>query len=187
MVRADARRNQERILEEARGAVGAGDTGITLNELARRAGVGVGTVYRLFPTHQAMLEAVVEDGLRAMVDRATAAAEVEDVAEGLAGFFRASLLHAVREPGLVSVLVAVDDAVTGTSGTKVELALAVSRLLDRGRAAGVVRSALTGEDLLKLLCGLQHAIAASGDDQAAVTERYLDLVLAGLGLPGRST
>lgn len=182
-MRADARRNQERILAEARGAVGAGDTDVTLNELARRAGVGVGTVYRLFPTQQAMLEAVVEDGLREMIDLATAAARAEDAAAGLAEFFRTSLQRAVREPGLVSVLVAVDDAVTKTSRTKVELAGAVTPLLDRARRAGAVRSDLTGEDLLKLLCGLQHAIAASRDDPAAITERYLALVLTGLGLP----
>ncbi len=182
-MRADARRNQERIFDEARSAVGAGDTAITLNELARRAGVGVGTVYRLFPTQQAMLEAVVEDGLREMTDRAIAAAEVEDAAAGLAEFFRSSLLRAVREPGLVGVLVAVDDAVTKTSRSKVELARAVSVLLDRARAAGAHRSDLTGEDLLKLLCGLQHAIAASREDPAAVTERYLSVVLLGMGLP----
>jgi AcrR family transcriptional regulator len=182
-MRADARRNQERIFEEARKAIGAGETDLTLNELARRAGVGVGTVYRLFPTHQAMLEAVVEDGLREMTDHATAAARAEDATAGLAEFFRAALLRAVREPGLVSVLLAVDDAVTGTSRSKVELAAAVSLLLDRARSAGAAQAALTGEDLLKLLCGLQHAIGAAREDPAAVTERYLTVVLTGLGLP----
>jgi AcrR family transcriptional regulator len=142
-------------------------------------------VYRLFPTQQAMLEAVVEDGLREMTELATAAGQAEDAATGLAGFLRTSLQRAVREPGLVSVLVAVDDAVTKTSQSKVDLALAVSLLLDRAREAGAARSDLTGEDLLKLLCGLQHAIAASREDPAAITERYLSLVLNGLGLPHR--
>ena len=55
-MRSDAARNRQRIFDEARGAVIGGETALTLNELARRAGVGVGTVYRVFPTQRAMRE-----------------------------------------------------------------------------------------------------------------------------------
>lgn len=183
-MRADARRNQERIFAEARRAVAEGDTSLTLNELARRAGVGVGTVYRQFPTQQAMLEAVAESSLDDLIALAVSAREAPDAATGLDGFLRTALERSVSEPGLVDVLVTADDETPSTSARKAELAATVSALLDRARSEGITRLPLTGEELLKLLCGVQHAITAAHDGQAAA-RNYLDLMLTGLGLATR--
>ncbi|MBK3604867.1 TetR family transcriptional regulator [Streptomyces sp. MBT54] len=155
-MRADAVRNREKVFGEARRAVADGETGLTLNELARRAGVGVGTVYRVFPTQRAMLESVLEEAVRQLTDAAEEAHGRPDPASALVDFLRTAL------------------AAAG------ELVAAVSGLL------GLVRPALalTGENLLKLLCGLVHAVGEHPvERRGAAAEAYLALLRGGLA-PG---
>ncbi|WP_435105616.1 TetR/AcrR family transcriptional regulator [Nocardiopsis synnemataformans] len=176
-MRADAARNNRRIFEEARQAVAAGETDLTLNALARRAGVGVGTVYRLFPTQRAMLEAVVEDAV-AELHRLAAEAEREPDPRGaLDGFLRAALDEAPARPGLFTVLIALDDERESLRQAKAELVGATSRLLARAHP----QPPLTGENLLKLLCGLIHAVSEHpADRRSAATDAYLSLLRNGL-------
>lgn len=176
-MRADAARNRLRIFEEARRAVVGGEAALTLNELARRSGVGVGTVYRVFPTQRAMLESVLEDSVRELIDAAAAAEGHPDPAKALIDFLRAALSAALAQPGLIDVLITGSDETHSLHRAKTELVGAVSHLLARIHPT----PALTGENLLKLLCGLIHAVSEHpAERQTAAADNYLDILRAGL-------
>ncbi|WP_030997929.1 TetR/AcrR family transcriptional regulator [Streptomyces sp. NRRL F-5630] len=176
-MRPDAARNRQRIFEEARDAVLGGQTALTLNELARRAGVGVGTVYRVFPTQRAMREAVLEETVRELIDAATAAGGNPEPAKALIDFLRTALLTALARPGLTDVLITGTDETDSLHRAKGELVDVTSRLLARVRPS----PALTGENLLKLLCGLIHAVSEHpAERQQAAIGNYLDILRTGL-------
>ncbi|MCK1814367.1 TetR family transcriptional regulator [Streptomyces carpaticus] len=176
-MRADAARNRQRIHDAARQAIAAGDTTLTLNELARRAEVGVGTVYRVFPTQRAMLEAVLEDSARDLIRLADAAERESDPHRALEEFLRTALAAALEQPGLFNVLITVTDETDALRRAKAELVTRASQFLGRLHPA----PALTGENLLKLFCGLIHAISEHPEDRRpAATDAYLQLLRAGL-------
>ncbi|MFJ6512452.1 TetR/AcrR family transcriptional regulator [Streptomyces sp. NPDC091406] len=180
-MRADAVRNREKVFDEARRAVADGETGLTLNELARRAGVGVGTVYRVFPTQRAMLESVLEGAVRELIGAAEEAEGRADPGSALVDFLRAALAAALAQPGLIDVLISGSDETESLRRSKGELVGAVSRLLGLVRPA----PALTGENLLKLLCGLVHAVGEHpAERRGAAADNYLALLRAGLAHPG---
>ncbi len=176
-MRADVARNNRKIFEKAREAVAAGEVELKLNELARRAGVGVGTVYRLFPTPRAMLEAVVEEAVTGLGQLAIEAEGKPDPRLALHDFLRGALTTALDQPGLFMVLISVDDERESLREAKGALVTATSRLLGRVHP----QPPLTGENLLKLLCGLIHAVSEHPADQRpAATEAYLTLLQNGL-------
>ncbi|GAB7036958.1 MULTISPECIES: TetR/AcrR family transcriptional regulator [Catenuloplanes] len=180
-MRADAVRNRQRIFDEARDAVAAGEIDLTLNELARRAGVGVGTVYRWFPTQRAMLEGVVQDGVRSLTSRAHRALEQPDGDEAFAAFLRDALTMAQERPGLFTVLISGTDETEQTLQAKAELADAVARLLDRVDPEPRPAPTMTAEYLLKLLCGLMHALSElPPDSRADATGVYVGMVMRGI-------
>ncbi|MEV7426364.1 MULTISPECIES: TetR/AcrR family transcriptional regulator [unclassified Streptomyces] len=176
-MRADAARNRQRIFDEAHRAITAGEITLTLNELARRSDVGVGTVYRLFPTQRAMLEAVLETSVRDLIGAAAEAERRPEPVQALVEFLHTALSAALAQPGLIDVLITATDETDSLRQAKGELAAAASRLLDRIRPAPV----LTGENLLKLLCGLIHAVNEHpAERQPAATDAYLHILRAGL-------
>lgn len=176
-MRADAARNRERIFDEAHRAIAAGETELTLNELARRSGVGVGTVYRLFPTQRAMLEAVLEVSARDLIRLAEEAGAETDPHRALEEFLRSALAAALARPGLFNVLITLTDETDSLREAKGELAARATQLLGRIDPA----PALTGENLLKLFCGLIHAISEHPEERRpAATDAYLQLLRAGL-------
>ncbi len=83
-LRADAKRNRSRVLDAARTALADGDDSLAANALAKRASVGVGTVYGHFPTRQTLLEGLAEEALGSLIDDATAAAQHEEPRRRLA-------------------------------------------------------------------------------------------------------
>ncbi|MFD0275297.1 TetR/AcrR family transcriptional regulator [Kitasatospora sp. NPDC127111] len=182
VLRADAARNRALVLRTAREQLAAGDDSLQLNVIARLAGVGVGTVYRHFPTPQALREALLVERFRELVDEARAAADVEDPAEGLRRLLRFTLTMALHDDGLGSVLESASDAEAQTSALKAELDEAVAGLLDRARMGGAVRGDIGPGDVRRLLCGIEHALR-SGDHGSARVEVYLGVLLEGLRPP----
>ncbi|GAA2844859.1 TetR/AcrR family transcriptional regulator [Crossiella cryophila] len=177
--RADAVRNRDRVLATARAAMAAGDLSLQLNELARQAGVGVGTVYRNFPTRQALIEALADDQfeqLLAEVGRALEAADAWAALTRLAGSWVALSL---AEPGLAEVMASGSAAGAETAARKGRLGVATEALLARARADGQLRAAVNAEDLWALLCGVVHAATRSSDPMAG-GEKYLAVMLNGL-------
>jgi AcrR family transcriptional regulator len=181
-VRADAVRNRARILDAARALVAETGVDAPVDEVARRAGVAVGTLYRHFPAKDDLLAAVVADSTERIAVLAEAAlAEVDGGAPPGAVLDR--LFRAVAEGYATDRVV---KAATGRLEVPVEYApepgspaaraaAGIEALLDRARAAGAVRPDVDLTDLVLLLEGLPGATVP-----APRRARYLDVVLAGL-------
>lgn len=178
-LRADARRNRAAILRAARAVFAKHGRDAQMDDVARRAKVGVGTLYRHFPTKEALLAALAEDRFRQLAEYAEAALRVEDPWEALSGFVeRGAALHAgdlalsqafAERPGLMAA-----------SAAKADLQPLIERLVDAAHAAGVLRPDARWEDVPMTFCALGHV---SGPPRAS-WQRMLALVLDGLRAPG---
>ena len=176
-MRADARRNYERLLSAALAAFterGADD--VSLEEIARRAGVGIGTLYRHFPTRPALLEAVYRDQVEALGALAGKLLAAESPGAALAEWVRALVEFSATKRGLMRELMAdspfipVCKTVIGESSNAV---------LQRAQQAGVARADVTGSDLSRMAHGLVMA-AEFGKDDPGLLDRMVSVVLAGL-------
>jgi Bacterial regulatory proteins, tetR family. len=175
--RSDALRSRERILRVARGQ---DRRTLRLNEVARQAGLGVGTVYRHFPTVHALVEALALETLHRMRAVAAEALAEPDAAKALAHFLRAALHLQLEEGGLQAVLLSPADEADEVRETKREIFSAFQTVVARARAAGAVRSDLTAEHLQHLVCGMEHAIRLGDPGDR---ELLLDVLLAGIRAP----
>ncbi|MEV3920609.1 TetR/AcrR family transcriptional regulator [Actinomadura coerulea] len=162
-LRADARRNREALLAAAREAFLGGDTDAHVEEIARGAGVAVGTFYRHFETREVLIEEVY----RKEVDELCAApAELLDrhaPDEALRRFLLLLVDHAAVGKGMsvaLESIMATDSPVFETART--QMANALARLLDAGTAAGTVRGDVTGSTLLRALGGICGMRATEG-------------------------
>lgn len=179
-MRADAARNRDRVLRAAREAVAEGDLSLQLNEIARRAGVGVGTVYRHFPTRRALLETLVDDRFRDLLEQARAAEAEEDPGAGVERLLRAVITALLAGPDLAEVLTAAEDARPQTARMRAELESAAERVIRRAVHARAIRPGLTAADVMHLVCGVVFAARLGPDTPTAQAERYLPVLLTGL-------
>lgn len=178
-LRADARRNYERLLEEARRAFAAHGVEASLEEIARRAGVGIGTLYRHFPTREALVETVLREGYDAQAAVARELLDSPDPVEALKAWFAGMGEQAARYRGLPELMVDVlDDESSPLYASCHAMRDQVSHLVERAKASGELRADVTVPELLVLLHALSWASEhLSGDKRL---ERLLDLVFAGL-------
>ncbi|MFJ7073713.1 TetR/AcrR family transcriptional regulator [Streptomyces sp. NPDC098781] len=180
-LRKDAARNWERIVAVARELVDEG-TPLQLNDIARRVQMGVGTVYRHFPTAEALLETVATPTLEALVAHGEKALAEEDPRDGLTGFLTRTVEAQVTDAALPPVAAAPADALPRTTELKRALRSVGTRLLGRAHDAGVVRADLASEDLVPLMCGVAFAANVHGEaeDRVETARRYLTALLEGL-------
>lgn len=176
-MRADAQRNRRRVLDAALEAFAEQGLDAQMEEIARRAGVGVGTVYRHFATKEALIEGLVQARFDRMLALTEAARERDDAWEAIVGLFtEAAELHAHDRvfaeisddprniPGLAPVL----DA----------LLVAWQQLIDRAQAQGTVRADFSSADIPGLMCGLASVVLSARRE--ADWRRYLAFMLDGL-------
>lgn len=178
-LRSDARRNREAVLTSARDAFLAGEANIRVEEIARRAGVAVGTLYRHFETR----EALVEEVYRHEVDELCAApAELLDrhaPDEALRRFLLLLVEHAAVGKGMgvaLEAIMATDSPVFGDA--RARMAQSLDRLLAAGAATGAVRGDVNGRTLLRALGGICGMRATDGWQDEAV--RITGLLFDGL-------
>jgi AcrR family transcriptional regulator len=154
-LRADARRNRARVLEVAHQVFETEGLAVPVDEVARRAGVGIGTVYRHFPTKEALFEAILVHRVEQLVAEAKALAEAEDAGAAFFGFYRSMIRRLVGNKALGEALSAAGRdlmEITATAGQ--ELRAAQDQLLYRAQQAGAVRADITGDDLKAILVGI---------------------------------
>ena len=154
-LRSDAARSRARILDVAR----SHDTHtLRLNEVAREAGVGVGTVYRHFPTVHALIEALTVDTIERMVEVSRLAAAETDPGAAFALYLREALALQLEDGGLQTVLLSPEDEEDDVRAAKIEIFQTFSELLDRAKTTGAVRNNVTIDQLSHLVCGIEHAV-----------------------------
>ncbi|MEV8360811.1 TetR/AcrR family transcriptional regulator [Streptomyces niveus] len=181
-LRKDAAQNRDQIVAVARALVDEG-TPLQLNDVARRAGIGVGTVYRHFATPEALLETVATPCLEALVAHGERALADPDAWHALEGFLTHTVEAQVGDASLAPVTAAREDALPRTTELKTSLWSAGTTLLDRAHAAGAVRPDLTPADLVPLMCGIAYAVqihAGTPTDRITTAHRYLSTLLGGL-------
>jgi AcrR family transcriptional regulator len=180
-LRADAARNRDRVLATARLAVAAGDLSLQLNDIARRAGMGVGTVYRHYPTRRALLEALADAAFAALLDEARAASRHDDAWTGVEIFLRALLVRQVTDPAFAEVISTGPDldARPHTTAQRDEFSRLAGTVLGRARHARAVRPDLTDDDMHYLVCGTAFALRL-GDKSSQRVDRYLQILLDGI-------
>jgi AcrR family transcriptional regulator len=155
-LRADAARNREKVLRAARDAFAESGYGVPLDEIAVRAGVGPGTVYRHFPTKEALFEAVVAARLRDLVTDARARADSSDPGAAFFGFLARVAAESAAKRDL-------PDAISVAGSLRDELNAALELLLQRAQRAGAVRADVRTPDLIVLLKGLFASLADVSD------------------------
>jgi AcrR family transcriptional regulator len=182
-MRADARRNRERILDAARATFSEHGSEAQMDEIARRAGVGVGTLYRHFPTKDVLVGELIEIKLGDFAARARAKFEQDERPwESFAELLREQAEIASHDASQQRMIFAMThEALVEAGPTIGELTGAVKALIDRAKAAGAVREDLVVSDVRTLMCGLGSIMAA---DALGVMpydwRRHLEFVLAGM-------
>jgi AcrR family transcriptional regulator len=180
-MRADARRNRARLLQVAADAFAAGGLGVPLDEIARRAGVGPGTLYRHFPTKEALFEAVVHDRLESLVDAARALRDADDAGTALFAFLERLVADAGPKKDLVDALAGAGiDVRARLSTTGDELRDEIHHLLAAAQRQHAVRDDITTADLMALLSGLLLALTPAGNRPPADPHRALAVLRDGL-------
>ncbi len=177
-LRADAQRNRERILAAAQAefAVSGGDA--QMDAIAARAGVGVGTVYRHFPTKEALVAQLVRARFEEFVVTARAALEVEDPWEAFASFMYANAAGCAGDAGTQHAVQQVGPGLGRRMATETGLLDLSQQLIDRGQAAGVIRPDFSASDIGMIMCGV--ASSMTHGDRTWDWRRHLGFVLDGL-------
>lgn len=177
-LRADARRNRARVLEAAESLFEQRGPAVSTEEIARVAGVGIGTVFRHFPTKQDLLGAI----MKAELEKVSAAAErlfaQGDPASAFFEFFEQLVTESARKKTVVDLLIR--SGVDFQAGTPVGgLRDMVGQLLDRAQEAGAVRADVHLPEVMALLTGTCQAALSAGWGPS-LRERTLAIVFAGL-------
>ncbi len=183
-LRRDAERNRQRILNAARELFAERGLGVTLNDIAHHAGVGVGTVYRRFPDKDRLIEALFEHAVEEVVGYAEDAIKEPDPWIGLASFLERSLELQASDQGLKELLLGLPDGMRQIERIRNRMIPLMTGLVQRAQAAGQVRSDFAPQDIPILQMMLGTVVDVSRDAQPDLWRRYLTLVLDGMRADG---
>jgi AcrR family transcriptional regulator len=179
--RADAVRNRERVLEAAKAVFSAGGPDASLEAVARRAGVGIGTLYRHFPTRESLFEAVYRREVQQLGELAEQLKGEASPVDALRRWLRSNVEFVATKKGMSAALAL---AVQGSSELSAysfdRLTKAVGALLDRAVAAGEIRSDISPEDVLRTLVGMCYMHDQPGWQKSVL--RMVDVFVDGLRL-----
>ncbi len=183
-LRADARRNRERIMSSGRELFARDGPEAQMDEIAAHAGVGVGTVYRHFPTKEALLTEMVRVRFQEFAAIATLAEHTVDPQEVLETVMRRSAEAVEGDAGFQLAMMGSNELEwEGIEEQKAALAEVVTRIIDRAVAAGVVRGDFTFEDFGMVMCGITSTMYYKPG--SADWRRHLAIILHGVRAPVR--
>jgi AcrR family transcriptional regulator len=179
--RADARRNYEQLIEQARMAFAEYGVDASLDEIARRAGVASGTLYRHFPTRLDLIEAVLAEQIAELVGLGRGLLTGEGEFDALSTWLRAAVMHALTYRGLAGAVMnsALDRDNGLVSSWHAEMFEVGSALLTRARQSGAVVADADDADVLKMIGAIAWA-AQDTPDRTGQADRLLALLLNGL-------
>jgi AcrR family transcriptional regulator len=177
--RADAKRNRVRLLETAKAAFAEKGSDASLDEIARTAGVGAGTLYRHFPTRDTLVEAVYRNETEQLVAAADRLAKMHPPVTALREWLLLFVDYIATKHGMNEVLNAI---VGGTSAlysaSTVQMKQTITRLVERAVASADIRLDLDPLDLLRALAGVANI--GSGPDGERAAKRLIDILIAGI-------
>lgn len=177
--RADAIRNRERVLDAAKIVFNAGGPEASLEAVARRAGVGIGTLYRHFPTREALFEAVYRREVQQLGDLSDQLKNDPSPVDALRRWLRSNVELVATKKGMLAALALVAyNSSELYADTFSRLTRAAGTLLERAVEAGEVRSDVSPEDLLRALIGMCYMHDTPGWQDSVV--RLLDVFVDGL-------
>ena len=177
--RADARRNREKVLEAARERFALHGLETQMDDIARTAGVGVGTVYRHFPTKEDLLQALADDRFEGLAGVAREALEARDPWQGFVEFMTYSARVMAEDRALSEAM----DQLPGlcrSSAERVEMLALTGEVVARAQASGDLRPDLVPEDIPALVCGLGRTVRSEVERPTMSWQRFLEIMLAGL-------
>ena len=178
MTRADARRNYERLLAAAGDAFVQHGVDASLNDIARRAGVGPATLYRHFPTREALLEALLVGRYNNLAAQARILLDTPSPRDALVAWLRCFTAHVTTYRGLSTpVKAALQDETSALFSSCQSMKAAWHELLAHAQKAGAVRADVDGMDVLRLANAIAWATDGRPDDEA---DRLLSLALDGI-------
>ena len=177
--RVDAARNRERVLEAAKAVFSTGGADASLEAVARRAGVGIGTLYRHFPTREALYEAVYRREVEQLGDLAEQLKDEPRPVDALRRWLRSNVEFVATKKGMSAALTLAAQASPELRSYSFDrLTKAAGALLDRAVAAGEIRSDISSEDLIRALVGMCYMHDQPG--WQSNVSRLLDVFVDGL-------
>jgi AcrR family transcriptional regulator len=177
--RADSIRNRERVLEAAKAVFSAGGPDASLEAVARRAEVGIGTLYRHFPTREALFEAVYRREVEQLCDLAEQLIKEAAPVDALRRWLRSNVELVATKKGMLAALALAAHGPSELYAYSLDrLTKAVGRLLDHAVAAGAIRAGISPEDLLRVLVGICYMHDQPG--WQATVLRLADVFVDGL-------
>jgi AcrR family transcriptional regulator len=185
-LRADAARNRDAIVESARRVFAENGTDAALEEIARRAGVGIATLYRRFPAREDLVAAAFEPRLRAYEAAAKAATASADPWEGFSGFVRAACSMQAGDAGCADVLSLTFPTTAGLDRRLRAATAGLNGVIQRAKAAGALRADFVMEDLVLVLMANAGVVNATKHHAPKAWERFTAYMLDALRAPGAS-
>ena len=179
-MRADARRNREKLLLAAVELFAGAGEDVPLEAIAERAGVGIGTLYRHFPTREALAEAAYRNEVRRLCDAAAALLATEPPDVALAEWMDRFVTYVAAKRSMANMLqsvIAASDSELYADARR-QMVGAMTMLLDAAERAGSTRADVDAEDVLRLMSGIW--LVADGDDWTERARRLLSLLMDGL-------
>ncbi len=177
--RADARRNRAAVIESARKQFAAHGLDAQIDDIARGAGVGVGTVYRHFPTKESLLEALAQVRFEGLAAEGRRALEAPDGWQGFVDFMTYSA-QVMAEDRLLSEAMEEHGQMCGQAADAVGLLDITTALIVRAKAEGKLRADTEPWDVPGLICGIGRAVRTAPGAPALTWQRHLEIILAGL-------
>ncbi|MEV8289230.1 TetR/AcrR family transcriptional regulator [Streptomyces niveus] len=179
-LRRDAALNRERILHAAREVFGRQGLGVTLDDVARHAGVGVGTLYRRFPTKESLIRALFEEDLRIRQESAENALAHPDPWQGLVDFLTEMTADLAENRGLHEVLMLGEHTSEPIETARGGMLPFLEALIHRAQESGDLRPEVTASDIPVIQHMLYAAAQFTRGRQPEIWRRYLDVLLNGL-------
>ncbi len=179
-LRSDARRNRERLVSSAGELFAAEGLDVSVEEITRHAGLGMGTLYRHFPTKEDLIDAVLEDAFAGLLDAAKEAAEAEDAWAGLTSFLERALAEHVGNRGLKDVIAMRAHGRGRVAALRERIRPVLRRLIERAQEQGSLRADFAPEDLPLVFWTADRVIEATAGVSPDFWRRYLALLLDGL-------
>ncbi len=181
-LRADAERNRQRVLEVAQEVFASEGLAVPIDAIARRAGLGVGTLYRHFPTKEALFEAIVVGRMEQLVEHARAGAKAADPGAAFFGFLERMVDEGAAKRDFLTALAGTGVDLERIAAIKRRMKRPVAVLVERAQAAGALRGDVSATDVMTIVMGTVGAADRNGAGPAE-RKRLLAVIFDGLRPP----